>query len=365
MTVLDDRFPRWFESVELEPASERYAALCEAAEAVGRSLDLAAALNLVTYAVGRDSAPAFEAVHAAVSAHDRTFAAAAGDLEPRLVAAAALARVLENNDRAVAVVAGAVLSAEFAGLRSPVEELPQLARAALTNRYRGLRGRVAVPAEQLENIFNELPRVTADRPAHSGEEVGRLRAATGAVAERLIGTLATFGQRVDTRLDAADEELDILWWAFAAPSTDNAIRWTGRSGPDVLVRAGLELANRHRFESEVPSAQEILRRVLGPLASEEYSLLEVVVGSADQVALDSAQPGPLFPILTSCAECLAAAADPAPDAFPGDRSWVASRGDNSWVDSAGRYGVDPTIRRRGDEIAAQTMRELLLARALS
>ena len=356
MTVLDDRFPHWFESVELEPASERYDALCEAAETVARSLGPAAALNLVTYAMGRDSAPAFEAVHAAVSAQDRTFAAAAGDLEPRLLAAAALARVLENNDRAAAVVAGAVLSAEFAGLRSPVEELPQLARAALTNRFRGLRGRVEVPAEQLENIFNDLPRVTADRPAHSGEEVGLLRAATGTVAERLIGTLATFGQRVDTRLDAADEELDILWWAFAAQGTDNAMRWAGLPGPDALLRTGLELADRHRFEFEVPSAQEILCRVLGPLASEEYSLLEVVAGSADQVALDSARPGPLFPILTSCAECLAAAADPAPGAFPGD---------NSWVDSAGRHGVDPTIRRRGDEIAAQTMREVLLARALS
>jgi len=34
------------------------------------------------------------------------------------------------------------------------------------------------------------------------------------------------------------------------------------------------------------------------------------------------------------------------------------------VAAAGRLGVDPTIRRRGDEIAAQTVRELLLARAV-
>ncbi len=89
--------------------------------------------------------------------------------------------------------------------------------------------------------------------------------------------------------------------------------------------------------------------------SEEFSLAEVVSAAAGQVDLDQPSPGPLLPILTSCAEYLA---------FK-DTESTGFQGEEAWVISAGRYGVDPTIRRSGDEIAAQTLRELLLARALN
>lgn len=348
MTVLDERFAHWVQDVELESGSERFTALRQAAESLADGLTPAAAFDLAGYAVGHNSATAFEAVRAAVSQNDPRFAAAAVDLEPRLVASAALARTLEDHDDTAALVAEAVLSAEFAGLDSPVPELPELARATLGERFRGLRNRVEIPSARLEAIFD------APGPAGGDLQAAVLLGATRTLAEQLTSMLGALGQRFETRLDAADEELEVLWWTFAQQGTQNGSHWRDLDAAQVLLRSGLELADRHHFNAEIPTAREILRRVLGPLAAEQYSVAEVVSGAAEQVAVDTVRPGPLLPILTSCAEYLA---------FKRAEE-VAFQGEQAWVTSAGRYGVDPTIVRRGDDIATQTLREHLLARAL-
>jgi hypothetical protein len=348
MTVLDERFAHWAQDVELESGSERFTALRQAAESLADGLTPAAAFDLAGYAVGHNSATAFEAVRAAVSQNDPRFAAAAVDLEPRLVASAALARTLEDHDDTAALVAEAVLSAEFAGLDSPVPELPELARATLSERFRGLRNRVEIPSARLAAIFD------APGPAGGDLQAAMLLGATRTLAEQLTNMLGALGQRFETRLDAADEELEVLWWTFAQQGTQNGTHWRDLDAAQVLLRSGLELADRHRFNAEIPTAREILRRVLGPLAAEQYSVAEVVSGAAEQVAVDTVRPGPLLPILTSCAEYLA---------FKRTEE-VAFQGEHAWVTSAGRYGVDPTIVRRGDDIATQTLREHLLARAL-
>ncbi len=346
MTVLVERFPRWVESVELLPASARFTALSHAAEAIGSSLQPPEALAVATYAVGRESDAAFGAVCAAVSVNDPTFAAGPGDLEPRLVASGALARALEGENLVATIVAGAVLSAEFAGLRSPVVELPALARAAQARRFRHLRDRVSMPRLELEGIFRDLPNFSADG-WRASEAVDRLARATKTLSENVEGMLTGLNQRFEARLDAADEELDVLWWAFAAHGESQAADWAAEGyTPDALLRTGLQLADRHRFKTEIPTAREILRRVLGPRGDDEYVLADVVAAALGRVELDAAEAGPLFPILTSVAAC------------------VALQGGGEWVAAAGRLGVDPTIRRRGDEIAAQTVRELLLARAV-
>ncbi len=345
MTVLVERFPRWVESVELLPASARFAALREAAEAIGGRLDRTAVLDLVTYAVGGESDTAFAAVRAAVSALDPSFDPSASDLEPHLVASAAVARALENDDLTAAAVAGAVLSAEFAGLYSPVVELAQLARATQARRYRGLRERGPVPRLELANLINTQPSFVADG-WRSTEAVERLAGTTKALAERLENVLTGLAQHYELRLDAADEELDVLWWAFGAHGDYQGAGWTEDYGPVAVLAAGRELADRHRFQAEIPTTREILRRVLGPYADAEFVLADVIAAAGGGVELDGAPPGPLFAILTTNAV------------------WAALRDEADWVAAAGRLGVDATLRRRGDEIAAQTLRELLLARAL-
>jgi hypothetical protein len=345
MAVLAERFPDWVESVELLPGSDRLSALRAAAETLGAGLRPSGVLELVAYAVGRDSASAFESVSNAVTASDPSFAGAAADLEPRLVASAAVARALESDDDTAAIVAGAVLSAEFAGLRAPVVELPALARAAQARRFGRVRERVAMPRIEFGPIADEIPNPHA-APWRSGEEADRLAGATSALTQQLTQILSDLAERFETRLDAADEELDVLWWAFSSRG-EPADGWNDAApGPDVFLRAGRELADRHRFNAEIPTARAILRRVLGPRGDEEYVLADAIGASAGRVELDSAPPGPLLPILTANAAYLDAGGDP------------------GWVDAAAARGVDATIRRRGEEIAAQTLRELLLVGAM-
>jgi hypothetical protein len=294
----------------------------------------------VHYAVGFNSDVAFDLVATAVSENDRTFTAAAADLEPRLVASAALARVLEGTELPAAVAAGALLSAEFSGLVAPVDELPALARAAVVRRFESLRGRLE-PAPfgrtRSETSFQAPPGTV------------------GALADDVTHKLALLEQRMQTRLDATNEEIDVLSWAFAARAVDGNVRWRAVDSTEALLRTGRELAGRHRFHSEIPTAIELLQRVLGPLAQEEHSLAEVVPAAAEQIAVPGVEDGPLLPILTSAAAYLAV----------GDEGLFSFNADNSWIESARSHGVDPTISHRGDAIALQTTRELLLATALS
>jgi hypothetical protein len=340
MTVLVERFPGWVESVELLPASARFAALRQAAEGIGGTLEPAAALDLVTYAVGRDGGFIFEALCAAVSVYDPTFSAAPSDLEPHLVASAAVARALENDNLAASIVATAILSAEFAGLHAPVAELPQLARAAQARRFETLRERAPLPRIEFETLFKDMPSFVTDG-WRASEAVDRLAGATKALAEQLDGILGGLAERFEARSDAADEELDVLWWAFGAQAASAVVN----DPADGLLQAGRELADRHRSKAEIPTSSEILRRVLGPRGEQECVLADAVAAAGGLVELDETVPGPLFPILTS------------------NTAWLALAGEADWVAAAARLGVDPTIRRPGYAIAAQTMRELLLVRA--
>ena len=86
--------------------------------------------------------------------------------------------------------------------------------------------------------------------------------------------------------------------------------------------------------------------MLGPRGEEEYTLADAIVAAGGRVELDSAPPGPLLPVLTANA------------------AYLAADGGGDWVAAAAARGVDATIRRRGEEIAAQTLRELLLVGAM-
>jgi hypothetical protein len=344
VTMLDQQFPRWVETIELQPtSSRRFGALRAAVESVGSTLEPRAAFVLAEYAVGVFSRDAFDTVLWAVAEHDASFAPAAADLEPRLVASAVLARALERLDGTAAVASGAILSAEFAGLDFPVADLPALARAAVSERFESLRRRPPTP--QLHAVGSE--------PVYPG----------AGSADALARRVSQLEQSFATRIDAANEEIDILWWAFGQQEpVETAIGWGDYGSVDKILKIGRELADRHRFNSEIPSAREIVKRVIGRLADDEFTLADVVPGAAAEVAVPGLVGEPLLPILT----CAAAIGPDAPERSL-DFSLEASFSLDpvrDWTETAREHGVDPYLRRRGDEIATQTLRELLIARAL-
>jgi GTPase-associated system-like protein len=343
MSVLDQQFPRWVETIELQPtSSRRFGALRAAAESVGAELEPRAAFMLAEYAAGVFSRDAYDSVLAAVAEHDASFAPAAADLEPRLVASAVLARALERLDDTAAVAAGAVLSAEFAGLEFPVAELPALARAAVSERFESLRR--SPPTPQLRAVGSE--------PVYPG----------AGSADALARRVSQLEQSLSTRIDAANEEIDILWWAFGAQEPADAVGWGDYGSVDKILRIGRELADRHRFNCEVPSAREIVKRLIGRLADDEFTLADVVPAGAAEVQVVGLIGEPLLPILT-CAAAIGPHAPEGPPEFSLEPSFSLEPA-RDWTQSAREHGVDPFLRRRGDEIATQTLRELLLARAL-
>ncbi|HLW95559.1 MAG TPA: hypothetical protein VKS25_09295 [Solirubrobacteraceae bacterium] len=336
MTLLDQEFVRWVETIELQPtSSRRFGALRAAVESVGATLEPRAAFVLTEYAVGVFSREAYDSVISAVAEHDASFAPAAADLEPRLVASAALARALERLDNTTAVAAGAVLSAEFAGRGFPVPELPDLARGAVSKRFESLRR--ALPPPQLRAIGPAYLQPAADP------------------ADALARRVAQLEQSFATRIDAADEEIDILWWAFAAEEPGDDLGWGDNATGETLLRTGRELADRHRFHAEIPTAREITKRVIGRLADEEFTLADVIPAGAAEVRVPDIGLEPLLPILTCAGACTENGAE---------RSEFDLGPSHDWTESLRARGVDPYMRRRGDEIVTQTLRELLLARAL-
>lgn len=346
MTMLEQQFPRWVETIELQPtSSRRFGALRAAVESAGTKLQPHTAFVFAEYAVGVFSREAFDTVLSAVAEHDPSFAPAPGDLEPRLVAAAILARALERLDDTAAVAAGSVLSAEFAGFEFAVAELPDLARAAVSERFQSLRSRLPPPP---------LRAVGAEATAPDASS-----------ADMLARRLAALEQSFGTRIDAANEEIDILWWAFAAQESGDALGWGDYATIEKLLRTGREMADRHRFHCEIPSARQLAKRVIGSLADEEYALADVVPLGASHVQVPGLVGEPLLPILTCAAACGPDAGGDADFGFVDGGAELRQQPRRDWTETAREHGVDPGLRRRGDEIVAQTLRELLIARALA
>jgi hypothetical protein len=342
VSVLDEQFGRWFERVELEPDEHRISSLRVAVDQVGEQIQPRTVLDLVAYACGAGSPSAFVVIQAALAEVDG-FAAGAEDLEPRLVSAAALAGLLERGGAPGAAAAEGLLSAEFAGLDPAVEELPQLARHFLAHHFRELHHRPPLRAAAWEGPFARSARFLREQ---------RSIGADGLV-EEVAGALEAL-ERFEARLDAAEEELDILWWALGAVDAEGRPRAFGGSSSELLLRTGVELADYHRFDVELPPLREIVRRVLGPLAAEIHTVADLVVAAAELVELPPCEHEALLPILASAGTYLAA-----------KQSGQADVEDSRWLESFRRYGAKPSSGRRGEEIALQVVREILLTRLIT
>ena len=335
MAVLAERFPDWVESVELLPGSDtRVRAARTRPRRSGRGFGPPAVLELVAYAAGRDGARAFERVSDAVSASDPSFAAAAADLEPRLVASAAVARALENDD-------------DDRGDRrrqpSSRPSSPACTRRSWSCRRWPARRRPGASTDVRERVSRcrgsssagGCSRTCRTSHAAAGAAVEAADRAGARDQDGLTGAADADHRRASRSasrraLDAADEELDVLWWAFAAHG-ERGRGWSeAPHDPTRFLRAGRELADRHRFNAEIPTARAILRRVLGPRGEEEYVLADASRPQAAASSWTAPPPGPLFPVLTANAACLAA---------EGSGDWVAAAA------AARRRSHDPPARR--------------------
>ena len=80
----------------------------------------------------------------------------------------------------------------------------------------------------------------------------------------------SFANVMTTRLAAADEELDLLWWAFSDYSELANTRWADLAPATAAVLCGIELGNKLVFEIELPSTEALLARLLGRTLEEPW-----------------------------------------------------------------------------------------------
>ena len=343
------QLPKWLRAVELEPAGDRLAAIESSAIHLGDTLCGRDVLDMTLLAHGQSRGNAFDHLNSAVQTHDPTFGCRADDLESTVAAGAVVSALLAQESKSASAAAQGILSANWLGLSPSVTELPELARATSRRRSEALRRRRALPSiKKKKAFFDEVPKFAGTEDALTQREGQLLRAAAKAVADALQTSQDSFADVMATRLAAADEELDLLWWAFSDYSELANTRWADLAPETAAVLCGIELGNKLVFEIELPSTEALLARLLGRNPEEPVVLAKAVEASASLV--DSMVPTeghPLLPILSSISE------------------YRVLNGNPSWSGSVTRWNIDPDHSAGKLAFALQSVRERALIRNTS
>ena len=337
------QLPKWLRVVELQPAGDRLAAIENSAIHLGGTLCGRDVLDMTLLAHGQSRGNAFDHLNNAVQTHDPTFGCRADDLESTVAAGAVVSALLAQESKSASAAAQGILSANWLGLSPSVTELPDLALATSRRRSEALRGRRALPRQEKKAFFDEGPEFDDTEDPLTQREGQLLQAATKAVADELQTSQNSFADVMTTRLAAADEELDLLWWAFSDYSELANTRWADLAPETAAVLCGIELGNKLVFEIELPSTEALLARLLGRNLKEPMVLAKAVKGSASLVdSMVSTEGHPLLPILSSISE------------------YRVLNGDPSWSGSVTRWNINADHSSGKLAVALQAVRERAL-----
>ena len=165
--LLEQRFPDWFRAVALDLNGEAIALRRAMVESMAAEIEVEATPDLVAYAHGRSvgGAASIEWIRKTCREHDEAFAAEAGDAEPKVLAAAAIAHRLATDQGSETSIALSllILSAEYRKYRSVAhsQELPEIARRCLVGvAEAALAGPSRSPSTALavvKKAFGEMP----------------------------------------------------------------------------------------------------------------------------------------------------------------------------------------------------------------
>ena len=339
-----NRLPVWLRAVELEPNGGRLVAIESSAIHLGKTLSGRDVLDMTLLAHGRSQGNAFEVLNGSVREHDPTFGCRADDLESRIAAGAAVSALLVNESKSASVAAQAILSAKWVGLSPAVPELPELAVATTRRRSEMLRMRRSLPSTPArQDFFRDVAKtwmeVNEDEAA-TYRELQRLAKAAQVMANKLQAHQHSYSDVLAARLDAADEELNVLWWAFSGYSELGKNTWARLAPETAALLCGIELGNKLAFEIELPSTEALITRLLGPDVKEPVSLVKAVEGAAAVLeSLELPAGHPLLPILSSISE------------------HRALHGNPSWRGSVDRWKIDPDHSAEKLAFACQAVRE--------
>jgi len=348
--MVEDKIAEWLHEVELSPGSGRQQAIASAATTYAASAKASALPDMVLLAHGVPAASAFDQLKEAVTHHDDTFACGIDERETHLAAAVIVAEVMDRNSIATSTAASLVLNAAATGLTSAIADLPALARSARHRRSGLLRGRGPVKSTlDSAGVFSTVPPFDQDGTPAYHQEVRLLSQSSMAALAATAKSLEALASKLTTRLNASDEELDLLWWCFAGRSETLDGPWTTvpNSGLAAIV-AAFEMHSQLKFLAEPQSAGALLARALGPHADKKIKLSSAITGAGKvHVAANRAAGHQLLPVLSSLHE------------------FEALEGKAAWKGSVGRWNIDPERSWKALELAEECLRELIVLQSFS
>jgi hypothetical protein len=345
----ESRLADWLHGVVLDPGGGELEVNRSRVAAITAALGPTNVLDVLTYAYG-GGASGFQTLLTAVrEAGEETWAIEPeSGLAVRLAAASLADRLVGDDDGAV-IAALAIGSAAFAGIASPLADLPSLAEAALARiagqRRRRVDNEPESIEEELRTTIKDLSIAQAEGPVANEEMRSALEKARSAVR--------TLSRRADAiereawaRRQMVDEELDILWWSQAEASETLGISWRAL-GEEITLLSALELSGLQRLQPSPRSAPALIASALGAAdlkPGEEVALrgaVEAVVGVlGDRKPIEPGVPAWFFPLSAAIDECQRKGGEPA---------WAPAY--------SAEFSVDPEATWTRLDLATQILRE--------
>lgn len=229
--ILHPDFVRWYRTVSMDENRERLEARFNGVQALIRAAtykDVKALIKIAFSTKQRPSTEFLERCSSFFKKHDDLFDARDGEKELQVLAASALALLLEQSSSLSALTGLSVKTTACGGARSPdlPMDLPGLAEQALAKDAEKRRERPDVNANKLvaakiADIEAPKTKMTA---SFSHETVN---ACIDVISENLKKSMSAIIQQSNTALaqlsnyiKVQDEELELLWWIFGERSID-------------------------------------------------------------------------------------------------------------------------------------------------
>jgi hypothetical protein len=345
--VDEKRLAVWLHEISLQPGSDRQSAIAGAAETLARAADVTQVPGYVLLAHGDSHVGAFESIRSEMSRLDPTFGCAIDDLETRLIAAVCVAELILNGGKPGLTTAHAVLSEHWSGRSSAIEELVVLSAEALDTSSADLRARRPISTITLPAAT--YPAFGTDGQAVVHQEAREIVDSVTTSFNHLNTQLGELSSKMDRRLLASDEELDLLWWAFNGYSESLGKLWTSIRKPALIAIAlSLEASELIQFDVEPQNLTALFSRILGERRNNKIKLGDAISACGDAEIFPAAPSNSqLLPILTSLNE------------------YRALDGRTGWRDSVQRWSINPDHESSNIEFASQCVREVLLQRQLT
>jgi hypothetical protein len=347
MSEVAARIAGWIRDIELDPEATRHDAILAAAQSLVGDITPSDVLDLVLLAHGEEAPNASSRVSQALRAQEDAWVVRPGDRIEYLTAATSVGLAMEGEAPSAIPFALATESAGFVGLKATVGDLPTLARDCLTRSSEELRARsplVAVSPD-IRGAFADNVGPIPEGQAANTDQLAALTKAASSASTRVANVTSKLLPALNRRLNAADEELNILWWVFGAYSDSAEKPFEDVEDEALGCVAGIEFASLLRERCPLPSTKGILSRVMGERGDFALDLTQAVPATVKLVGhewVPDTDGHRLLPFLSSVKE------------------YASLSGKVAWKESVSRWKIRPKQASSSLKLGEHVMHELLL-----